>query len=365
MKLPLPFPWPTLLLPLAYLYGWIVVLRNRAYDWGLLRVARVKTPVISIGNITVGGSGKTPFARFLAEHLLSSGRRPVILSRGYGGSDAGPRLVVATDSPKEVGDEAVMQARAFGERVPVVIARERVQGANYIERQKLGDVILLDDGFQHRKLGRNLDLLLFDSADYPTNASLSKIRLLPAGTLRESLRPALRRADAVVLVERTSAGASPASPAIHFSKPTLRFRVTPRRYRDLRSGDELALTDLAGVRAIALTAIAKPESFVELLQGLGVLVEKNFFFRDHHLFQSSDLIPLHDSAASGLVVITTEKDSVKLEQLLSADSQNADSPNPALLKPIRFYVLDLAGETPDLSPLAQLTERAITAKFDT
>ena len=166
-----------------------VEVRNYLFDVGLRKQAKSKLPVISIGNITVGGSGKTPVSALMVETLIELGKKPVLLSRGYGGSSKGPTLVKVETTAKLVGDEALMQARGFNFEIPVVISRKRSLGAKFIEENNLGDIIVLDDGFQHRMLSRDLDIVVLDISEKNFETRFKLGRMLPAGRFREKPRP--------------------------------------------------------------------------------------------------------------------------------------------------------------------------------
>lgn len=276
-----------LLLPLSWLFGVGVAIRNALYDRNILPIYRSSLPVICVGNVTTGGNGKTPFVTFLAQLLRENGCHPVILLRGYGGSESGPTTVSETSTVREVGDEAVLHFQHFAGKVPVVVARDRSSGARLIEQRNLGDVIVLDDGFQHRKLFRDIDIVLHDSE--------VRDRLLPAGNLREPLAVALKRADLV-------AGRD--------------FQVTvrPLDFVDLVSGEVISIDKLHSESVSVLTAIAKPERFLSTLQSLQVNVSATHIYRDHYLFSADEISQvLHRSNK----VIVTEKDAVKLRELVT------------------------------------------------
>lgn len=332
------------LLPAALIYEGCVRLRNLLYDWGALRQERAGLPVISVGNIVAGGSGKTPFTRTLALELLRRGHHPVILSRGYGGSVAGPALVT-TDSPvDEVGDEALMQARALSGTVSVVICRKRAAGARFIAERQLGDVILLDDGFQHRALGRDVDLVLFDCSTTAYRQRWLHGRQLPAGWLREPLGPAVRRASAAVLVHR---GAIPFIPApAELSCPAFHFRLTTGPFRDARSGVERPSAILQARDLVAVTAIANPESFFEALAEHEIQTRSNIAYADHATFSQNDVKHWWSTPQSTLVC--TEKD---VEKLLQVAPEETD-----------IVFLELRGELSEIDTLMRRIATKLTTQ---
>ena len=197
---------------LSVLYGCGVLLRNRLYDSKVFKTYRSALPVISIGNLTVGGNGKTPLCHFLAEQLRERGMQPVILSRGYGGSLRGPHRVTDSDTPDLVGDEPLLLS--FLCRVPVYVSRSRVAGVQLIEQQKTGNIVILDDGFQHRALHRDLDVISSFVGTPQAIENLVEGQLLPLGRFREDRDEGLARATLLVLAERRSLGASEQLPPI-------------------------------------------------------------------------------------------------------------------------------------------------------
>ena len=185
--------------PLSTIYGSVVAARNVLYDRGLLRARRLQGGVVSIGNLSAGGSGKTPFVLLLGELLKARGVKFDVLSRGYGRQSKGVRLVDPAGLPQEFGDEPLLIARKL--QVPVVVGEDRYEAGQFAE-SKFGEQLhLLDDGFQHRALARDFDIVLVTPQD-------ATDKLLPAGRLREPL-PSLRRADVVVLASGASAESFP------------------------------------------------------------------------------------------------------------------------------------------------------------
>ncbi len=311
--------------PCAAIYGAVTNLRNRAYDSGLFESTRVTLPVVSIGNLVVGGSGKSPFTAYTCEQLLALGRAPVILMRGYGGSDPGPLLVNSDCSPERAGDEAVMHYECFQGNVPVVVSRRRVDGARFIAENELGDVIVLDDGFQHRALKRDLDLVLADITGSSLSEYLKQARLLPFGRFRENPDAALARAQALITIERWPHGADlqPADEAqyLEFSIPVWRFALRPSCFRSYSAAGgyeagEVCLEDLRGQETVVLSAIASHKGFREMLHQLGVIVREEQHFPDHHQYRAKDLSPYFSGASARVPLITTAKDAVKLRAQL-------------------------------------------------
>ncbi len=292
--------------PAASLFGVGVGMRNLAYRIGLLQVKQASLPVVSIGNLSVGGTGKTPLTLWLADALTRRGRRPAILLRGYGGRGDGVTVVSEGNGPRTdvetAGDEAVMLARRF--RGVVMTAPRRIDGAR--RAADLGcDVILLDDGFQHRALARDFDLVLVGS---------ERGALLPAGPNRE--RPsALRRADAIVLVAPDGSAPTPELPPSAAGKPVFRAHVAARVLVTSDAGVwcELPLTELAGRRVAAVAGIASPARFYSLLHQWEAQLEEIVEYPDHHAYTRVDWREINRRTRNVDLIVTTEKDLVKLE----------------------------------------------------
>ena len=270
------------------LYGAVVAARNALYDRGVLKQSRLQRPVVSVGNLSVGGSGKTPFVILLDELLRERGVRVDVLSRGYGRRSSGV-LAVEDDDPARFGDEPVLIRRRLGD-VPVIVGASRYEAGVEAERRFETDLHLLDDGFQHRDLARDFDIVLLSPRDVEDC-------LLPSGRLREPLS-SLRRADVIVLP--ASEEAPPAD--VVAGKPVWRVR----RRIELAAGTPS--------RPFAFCAIADPERFRRDLENAGVEIAGVRYFRDHHAYRSSDIAALHQAAdkAGANGFITTEKDAVKL-----------------------------------------------------
>jgi tetraacyldisaccharide 4'-kinase len=291
------------LVPAAVAYGAVAAVRNRLYDTGWLSVRRVPARVLSVGNISVGGTGKTPAALWLAERLAARGHATGIVARGYRKRRRG--VVVVGEAgrplvgPEEGGDEAVMLARRF--RGPVVTGERRAEAAAFACARFALDTIVLDDGFQHRALARDADLVL-------ATAAASASWPLPAGPLRESLE-GLGRARAVLAID----GAPPvaAGPPVFRGvlRPTALVRVDERD-----EWHEEPLQSIAGRDVIAVAGVARPERFTDTLARAGARVHDLLAFPDHHAYREHDTDRIA-AAAGGRLVVTTEKDLVKLGPL--------------------------------------------------
>ncbi len=312
------------LVPVSWLYGAVIWGRNRVYDSGGGGVARVDVPVICIGNLTVGGSGKTPAVMWLVAQLLARGLRPVVVARGYGGN---PEQITSVSSPLPsrlpegvravdaaepagggsgsaagavAGDEAVLIARRAG--VPVVTGADRTQACRMAIAMFDADIIVLDDGFQHRRLRRDLDVVIVNTAD-------RRARLLPAGPLREPLS-SLERADFVI---DTGRGAPPGSITMEGVAEALVAEVA-------RDAAQETVGRLSGARVLAVAGIARPQRFLLMLGKLGARLVDPVLFEDHHSYTATDWDAIVRRAAGVDLVVTTEKDLVKLEAFVSPES---------------------------------------------
>ena len=296
------------LAPAAWIYAGIVAANRVLHERGLLARRRIPGHVVSVGNLGVGGTGKTPFAAWLASGLHARGRKVVLASRGYGGRSDDPVQVVSDGRfvhgrAESAGDEPMVLA-AHAPGVPVLVGRDRGIVGLRAHAAFGADVLVLDDGFQHHRLERDVDIVLFDG-----RLGLGNRCVLPRGPLREAVG-GLRRADAIGVID------GPLPPedeqALERLAPrAFRFagRRRPATLRPLEGGSVLAPDALAGSEVGLLAALAQPESFRRTLESLGVRVAAERVFRDHHAYRQSDLAGLADEAP---VWVTTEKDAVKI-----------------------------------------------------
>lgn len=273
------------LVPLSWLFGAVVAARRAAFRHGWLGATRVARPVVVVGNLTVGGSGKTPLTVWLATQLASRGLRVGIVSRGYGGRATAPLRVTADTDPALAGDEPVLLARRAG--VPVVVARERAAGAALLAPDV--DLILADDGLQHYALARDLEIVVVDGRRRFGNG-----RLLPAGPLREPVAR-LREADLVVV----NGGAADAGTR------ELRMDLVPGDVVALAGGARSPLPAWAGRRVHAVAGIGDPARFFATLRAAG-LDPIEHPHPDHAALTAADV-----EFPDDLPVLMTEKDAVK------------------------------------------------------
>ena len=281
-----------LLAPLGVLYGLSVALKAR-----FARPVDAGLPVICVGNLTAGGSGKTPVAIAIAERLRAKGHKPFFLTRGYGGSERGPAVAARAHSAAQMGDEALLLARA----APTIVARDRAAGAR-LAREKGATVLVMDDGHQNFALRKSLSLVVVDAA-----AGFGNGFQIPAGPLREPVAQGLARANAVILMgsERSEDGRAPkrapgGAPDLgSFSGPVLRAHLKV-------DGEAFA-----GKTVFAFAGIGRPEKFVASLEDSGAEVVGSCFFPDHHPYTEEEIVQLKAIAGQAQLV-TTEKDFVRL-----------------------------------------------------
>jgi tetraacyldisaccharide 4'-kinase len=315
-----PAPVGILLAPAALCYRGAVALHRAAYAVGLRRTRRLPCRVVAVGNLTVGGTGKTALVELLARALAGRGRRVAIVSRGYGGRAPGPAAVVSDGrrailDAAQAGDEPVLLARRLADvsgGVPVVVGRDRFHaGALALERFG-ADLLILDDGFQHRRLHKDVEILCLDG-----RAPWGPGGLLPRGSLRES-PDAVRRAHLLVVTRAEAsrrlaeieAELARRAPGVPIARAA--YRVTGVRH--LTSGERRPLESLRQIPALAFAGIAVPEAFEETLAGCGIAPREIVPFPDHHAYRTADLSALAGRArkAGAQVLLTTDKDGVRL-----------------------------------------------------
>jgi tetraacyldisaccharide 4'-kinase len=294
---------------LSSIFGIGVRARNALYERGIARARKLQGPVVSIGNLSVGGSGKTPFVLLLGELLKARGVKFDILSRGYGRRTRGVARVDPGGLSRDFGDEPLLLARRLS--VPVIVGEDRYEAGLFAEKSFGPQLHLLDDGFQHRALARDFDIVLVTPED-------ARDRLLPAGRLREQVA-SLSRADAVVL----ASGASPQS-----------FPLNGKLLWRVRRG--ISVTNVPA-RPVVFCGIARPQNFLLQLRTAGIEPVAQALFRDHHAYSERDIQDLlklrQQSEAEGFV--TTEKDAINLGGFL-------DVLQPLAVIPVKMELTDAA-----------------------
>jgi tetraacyldisaccharide 4'-kinase len=318
--------------PLTGLYGAATALRNTLFDRGVLSSRRLEQPVVSVGNLSVGGSGKTPFVIALGELLQARGIRFDVLTRGYHRKTRGVLVVETDGNAADFGDEPLLIARRLG--VPVIVGESRYDAGRVAEQKFQPQLHILDDGFQHRSLARDFDIVLLTERDFND-------RLLPSGRLREPLS-SLRRADAIVLPRDFSVQ--------NFSVHDLAIESFARQGKLIWRMKREIVTPAALVAPIVFCGIARPQQFFAQVGAAGITPAAEVEFRDHHPYDRSDierLLAMRGKLGAG-GFLTTEKDAVNLGSL------QAD------LKPFAVAVLSLTLDDPtDVvdAILARIAER--------
>ena len=295
--------------PLSGIYGGVVAARNALYDRGALRARRLQGRVVSVGNLSAGGSGKTPFVMLLGELLKARGVKFDVLTRGYGRTSRGVLVVDPGGLPQEFGDEPLLIARKL--QIPVIVGEDRYEAGRFAESKFGVQLHLLDDGFQHRALARDFDIVLVTPQD-------ANDQLLPGGRLREPLRE-LRRADAVVLASGASAEAFPLDGKVVWR---VKRGIVPRE---------------VPARPVVFCGIARPQNFVLQLRAAGIEPAAQAFYRDHHGYSEKDVRELLElkQRSEGGGFVTTEKDAVNLGAFFSALE-------PISVVPVRMELADAA-----------------------
>lgn len=291
--------------PLGLLYGAAAALRNYAFDAGWRRVSALDAPVVSIGNLTVGGTGKTPAVAWLCALAAKNGRRPGVLARGYGRAPG-----------EELNDEGRMLARRFPELLQEqdpdrVAAGQRLVAAG-------ADYVVLDDGFQHRRLRRDLDVVCLDAT-----LPFGNGQCLPAGDLRE-FRSGLKRAGMLLLTRAERLEPEQIAQRVHRLRqiarrselPVYSCTHEPSELVALPGGDVEPPAALRGRKVVLLSAIARPASFRDTVAGLGAEVMRELRYRDHHRYTAAEAEAAASAArAADALLVTTEKDDAKLAEL--------------------------------------------------
>jgi tetraacyldisaccharide 4'-kinase len=304
-----------LLAPVGAVYGWVAARRMAQPG------QRAAVPVLCIGNLTVGGSGKTPTAIAAARILVAAGHRPFFLSRGYGGRLAGPVRVDA-QTAEDVGDEPLLLARVAA----TIVARDRPAGAA-AAAQAGADAIIMDDGWQNPSLAKDFVIAVLDG-----RRGIGNGYVFPAGPLRAPLESQLDHADAMLVIGPAGAGAEPAIAAGQ-------RRGLPQFEGDL-APEPAAIAKLAGARVLAFAGIADPGKFFATLDANGIAVGSRRSFPDHHRFSVSEIAGLlADSDREHLALVTTEKDLARL----AGDPHAGELLARAIALPVTLMVRDAAG----------------------
>ncbi len=319
---------------LSWAYRAALAARDRAYRWGVLPTGRLPCPVISVGNLTLGGTGKTPTVELVARTLRELGAAPAVLSRGYGRATRG--VVVVADR------EAILaEARAGGDEprllaerlpgVPVVVGENRYEAGRVAVERCGATALVLDDGFQHRTLAKDLEILVVSG-----RAPWGNARVFPRGTLREPLG-GLRRAHAVLVTNpagsETVAEVTTTVRRHHATAPVLAARYELQDASEPLRGRRLPARELGGRRLLAFAGLGSPEGFAETVDATGIRRVGFVEFPDHHWFTPSDVAELaRDARAAGAQgLVTTEKDWMRMREL-------PPPPLPLWVLPVRLVI---------------------------
>ena len=300
------------LTPVSWLYGLIIYIRNLLFDCGILKIYRASAPVISVGNITMGGTGKTPFVEYLLRYYENKGIKLCVISRGYKRLTEGMQVVSdglnINGNALTVGDEPYQIAKKFP-RVMVVVSEKRSVAAEYMTKYYKPDLFILDDGFQHRSMGRNLDVVVIDG-----QINLSKIQLLPAGPARE-FKSALRRADLIVR-SHTDQNIDPVVNNYSHEKVIDRRYKLPR-FLALLHEKILERDAVKKKRCIAIAGIGNPDRFMQTLRDIKINVVEFRKYRDHYIYKKNDLEEIHKimETTKSDYIVTTEKDAMRLQSV--------------------------------------------------
>ncbi len=341
------------LAPLSLAYGAAVKLRSALYRKRVFKTHGVSVPVISVGNITTGGTGKTPLVEWIARKLAEREQRVCILTRGYRRANPTERVLVSDGQQivadiDQAGDEALMLARALLHKAAVVCDADRVAGARWVIANLKPQVLILDDGFQHVRLARDLDIVTIDSTKPWGNG-----RLFPSGTLRESVE-GLKRAGCIVVTRATGDADSRLADQISQASDAPIFRATTviDKITALGSGDFKSKDALARIPIAAFCGIGNPKAFFRQLRDEGFDVRHTKAFLDHHKYTQTDVDRLTQrSVESGAqALLTTAKDAVKLASIQFT---------------LPCYVVEIETKISEADALLALIEDAIRRKGTT
>lgn len=307
-----------ILYPLVPVYGCIIRIRNWFFDKLIFKPQKVNASVISVGNITVGGSGKTPLVIYLSSLLKSEGRKVGVLSRGYGRKSKGYLLVSKNSqiltSVDLCGDEIYQTVLECS--VPAAVCENRVLGANRLIKETDIDTIVLDDAFQHRWIARNINLLICEQR-FLLNCSFMNQRLLPTGIMREPF-DSIKRADAVIINRKFSKHEDiPHSLQKYFNnKKIFTAYYVSVGFVDVKKKLNYSIQDFEGQKSLVVSGVANPVSFINALKQTNVDTQNQIIFRDHKYYTLKEVQRIRKEfySTNSHSVVTTEKDAVKLSK---------------------------------------------------
>lgn len=307
-----------LLTPLVPVYAFVITIRNLFFDKSVFKSKRVNAKVVSVGNLTIGGSGKTPFVIYLTNLLKNSGYQPSVLSRGYGRNTKGYLLVSKNGDPltnvQSCGDEIYQTLIEC--KVPAAVCENRVKGASCLLKEVQSDIIVLDDGFQHRWIYRNLDIVLFDQK-FLLDESIFNQSLLPLGIMREGFN-SIKRADVIIINRKfcKEKNLNLLEKFRDYNKPVFTAYYKAISFVDMTRKTEHTLEEFEGQESLVISGIANPTSFLSVLTDVGVSTKNKIIFRDHKNYTLKEVQQIRKEfyQTNSHSVVTTEKDAVKLLQ---------------------------------------------------
>ena len=311
----------TAFVPLSFAWEWVYRIRRSFYEYGVFKKVTFKVPVISVGNLSFGGTGKTPTIIWLADWLIEKGLTPVVLTRGYKGQlehssgllKSGQKFRL---NPFDYGDEPLMISNKM-KKGAVIVGKKRAQNLMKYFSEVHPDVVLLDDGFQHLQIYRSFNIVLFDAT-----MPLQLYKVAPLGYLREGMS-ALKDADALIIsrsdmvtTEKLNKLIETLSEHFHHRPPVALTRYQPVGVFDVHDKYIYSIHDLKGLKAIAVTAIASPDSFYRYLESFGVEITEKVSFPDHYFFTPEDVNELLIKASQqSAIILCSEKDMVKMKRV--------------------------------------------------
>jgi tetraacyldisaccharide 4'-kinase len=321
-----PFLKKIFFTPLSWVWGFIYYSRRICYDYGILRQRSFQVPIISIGNLTFGGTGKTPFTLWLSEYLHTKNKRVMILMRGYKGrleNSSGLLYSGKKINPdaSDYGDEALLFARRL-EDATVVVGKKRSENLSFYFPKVEPDVVLLEDGHQHIKIKRKLNIVLFDAL-----MPLSRYKVAPLGYMREGFQ-ALKDADLIVIGRADLARPEKVLALKELLRPHLPMGIQfaevgfrPNGFYNSAYDMVYTLDQIRNRKVICVAGVANPKSFFKLLEDLGADILVTESFPDHHFFKPDEINSLLSYAKSeDALIVTTEKDIVRIKKIVNDES---------------------------------------------
>ena len=315
-----------IMVPLSFLWDTVYRIRRFCYNYHIFNSNKFYVPIISVGNLTFGGSGKTPFIIWLSKYLNSKKKRVMVLTRGYKGKLESTGGILRSNrklghNPLDFGDEALMISKRLN-NTSVVVGKKRSENLMKYFYDELPDIVLMDDGYQHLKIERSLNIVMFDSL-----LPISKYKVAPWGYLREG-PSALKDADIILFARSDQASHDNLQALKQLIKkyvlpdtPMSEIGYRPTSICDCNLQEVMPLEDLKGKRIVCVAGLASPISFFKLISTLGGEIVDKYVFPDHHIYRKSDLELICKRAELlNAIIITSEKDMVKIQRLSMAEN---------------------------------------------